>query len=213
MTTVTRSDVLDKIALTFVAVGNDLTHTPRMALAAQHPWPEPRLHLRPHRSGDIGWLIARHGEIYAQEYGFDLGFEALVARIAADFIDRLDAEHEACWIAELGRNDGPAERAGCVMLVRARDEVTDAVEPGVAQLRLLLVEPWARGHGVGRALVQECTRLARANGCHRLRLWTQSNLLAARSIYQREGYRLVDSEPHHSFGQNLVGEIWELALG
>jgi GNAT superfamily N-acetyltransferase len=184
-----------------------------MASPAQHRSRDPRLHLRPHRSGDIGWLIARHGEVYAQEYGYDLGFEALVARIAADFIDRYDAEREACWIAELGRDDGPAERAGCVMLVRARDEATGAIETGVAQLRLLLVEPWARGHGVGRALVQECTRLARATGCHRIRLWTQSNLLAARSLYQRDGYSLVGSEPHQSFGQALIGEVWELALG
>jgi len=184
-----------------------------MALAARPPSPEPRLRLRPHRSGDIGWLIARHGEVYAQEYGYDLGFKALVARIAADFIDRYDAEREACWIAELGRDDGPAERAGCVMLLSARDEATGAVETGVAQLRLLLVEPWARGHGVGRALVQECTRLARATGCHRIRLWTQSDLLAARSLYQREGYRLVGSRRHRSFGQDLVGEIWELSLG
>ncbi|WP_088285965.1 GNAT family N-acetyltransferase [Ideonella sp. A 288] len=168
--------------------------------------------LRAHGPGDIGWIISRHGALYAREYGWDLRFEALVARIAADFIDRFDATREACWIAERTGTDGVPERLGCVVLVQARDDATGAIDPGVAQLRLLLVEPAARGLGVGRRLVAECTRFARDAGQTSLRLWTQSNLVAARAIYQREGYRLVGTEPHHSFGHALVGEIWDMPL-
>lgn len=163
--------------------------------------------LRPHRPGDIGWVIARHGALYAQEYGWDLRFEALVARIAADFVDRFDAAKEACWIAE--RDAVPL---GCVFLVQARDEDSGAVEPGVAQLRLLLLEPAARGLGLGKRLVDECERFARAAGYRRIRLWTNSVLSAARGIYTKAGYRLVASETHENFGQTLVGEIWELDL-
>lgn len=163
--------------------------------------------LRPHRAGDIGWIVSRHGALYAAEHGWDLRFEALVARIAADFIDRFDPAREACWMAE--RHGTPV---GCVCLVQARDEADGAPEPGVAQLRLLLVEPAARGLGAGRQLVEACTRFARAAGYRRIRLWTNSVLVAARGIYQRAGYRLLASEPHHSFGHDLVGEVWELAL-
>ncbi|HJV61474.1 MAG TPA: helix-turn-helix domain-containing GNAT family N-acetyltransferase [Albitalea sp.] len=163
--------------------------------------------LRPHRAGDMGWLISRHGALYAQEYHWDMRFEALVARIAADFIERFDARREACWIAE---RDGA--NVGCVCLVQARDEHTQAPIDGVAQLRLLLVEPSARGLGLGRRLVDECTRFARHAGYRRIRLWTNANLLAARSIYRKAGYTLVASEKHHSFGYDLVGETWELAL-
>lgn len=177
--------------------------------------------LRAPRAGDIGWVIERHAALYAQEFGWDAHFEALVARIGADFIDRFDARREAGWIAE--RPDGvPADggldaghggqRLGCVFVVQARDEASGAPEEGVAQLRLLLVEPAARGTGLGARLVNECTRFARAAGYRRLRLWTQSMLLGARAIYQREGYRLVGTEPHHSFGHDLVGEVWELPL-
>jgi GNAT superfamily N-acetyltransferase len=134
-------------------------------------------------------------------------FESLVARIAADFIDRFDAEREACWIAE---RDGV--NVGCVLLVQSRDDRTQNVLPGVAQLRLLLVEPSARGLGIGERLVGECTRFARQAGYQRIRLWTNSVLGAARGIYQKAGYTLVASEPHHSFGCDLVGEIWELPL-
>jgi GNAT superfamily N-acetyltransferase len=165
------------------------------------------LTLRPHRPGDIGWVISRHGALYAQEFGWDMHFEALVAHIAARFIEQFDAAREACWIAERG-----GQPLGCVFLVQARDEDTQAVEPGTAQLRLLLVEPAARGLGVGAALVDACERFARSAGYRRIRLWTQSMLLAARSIYQRAGYKLIATEPHHSFGHELVGEIWELAL-
>jgi len=155
----------------------------------------------------MGWLIARHGALYAAEYRWDMGFEALVARIAADFIERYDARREACWIAE---RDGV--NIGCVCLVQARDEHTAAPSPGVAQLRLLLVEPSARGLGLGRRLVAECTRFARQAGYQRIRLWTNSVLTAARAIYEKEGYVLTASEPHHSFGHDLVGETWELDL-
>jgi DNA-binding MarR family transcriptional regulator/N-acetylglutamate synthase-like GNAT family acetyltransferase len=163
--------------------------------------------LRGHRPGDIGWVVSRHGALYAQEYGWDLRFEALVAQIAARFIEQFDAAREACWIAE---RDG--SNLGCVFLVQARDEVTQAVEPGTAQLRLLLVEPSARGLGLGVALVNECERFARQVGYKRIRLWTNSVLRAARGIYQRAGYKLLASEPHHSFGRDLVGETWELTL-
>jgi DNA-binding MarR family transcriptional regulator/GNAT superfamily N-acetyltransferase len=163
--------------------------------------------LRPHRPGDIGWIVARHGALYAQEYRWDMHFEALVARIAADFIDRHDPQREACWMAE---RDGV--NVGCVCLVQARDERTEAPLPGVAQLRLLLVEPSARGLGLGRRLVAECTRFARQAGYERIRLWTNSVLTAARAIYEKEGYVLTASEAHHSFGHDLVGQTWELVL-
>lgn len=163
--------------------------------------------LRPHRPGDIGWVISRHGALYAQEYGFDGRFEALVARIGADFLDRLDPGREACWIAERG-----GVSLGCVMLVQARDDSTQAVLDGTAQLRLLLVEPAARGLGLGRRLAAQCEQFARERGYRRIVLWTNANLAAARGIYRQAGYRLTGSEAHHSFGQDLVGETWELLL-
>lgn len=163
--------------------------------------------LRSHRPGDIGWVVSRHGALYAEEYGWDLRFEALVGHIASRFIEQFDARRDACWIAEReGAN------VGCVFLVQARDEASDAVIPGVAQLRLLLVEPAARGLGIGAALVRECERHARRCGYASITLWTNSVLLAARDIYRRQGYRLVKSEPHTSFGKELVGETWTLAL-
>jgi DNA-binding MarR family transcriptional regulator/predicted N-acetyltransferase YhbS len=164
--------------------------------------------LRPHRAGDMGWVIARHGALYAQEYGFDSSFEALVARITADFLERFDATREACWIAE--REGSPV---GSVFLVQARDDGTQEPLEGTAQLRLLLIEPTARGLGLGERLVSECTRFARERGYRRIVLWTQQNLTAARRIYRRAGYRLTDSEPNHNFSQDLVGEHWELTLG
>jgi DNA-binding MarR family transcriptional regulator/GNAT superfamily N-acetyltransferase len=167
----------------------------------------PAFLLRPHRPGDIGWVVSRHGALYAQEYGWDQRFEALVAQIAARFVEQFDAAREACWIAE---RDGA--HIGSVFLVQARDEATQAIEPGTAQLRMLLVEPSARGLGLGKALVDECERFARQAGYRRIRLWTNSVLLAARGIYQRAGYRLRASEVHHSFGHDLVGETWELEL-
>ena len=163
--------------------------------------------LRALRPGDIGWVVMRHGALYAEEYGWDMRFEALVAHIAARFVEQLDADHEAAWIAERS-----GVNVGCVFLVRSRDEATDKPLPGIAQLRLLLAEPSARGLGIGKRLVAQCTRFARAAGYARIRLWTNSVLAAARGIYEQEGYRLVASEPHESFGKKLVGETWELTL-
>ncbi|MEP7301647.1 MAG: helix-turn-helix domain-containing GNAT family N-acetyltransferase [Caldimonas sp.] len=172
--------------------------TPRTAA----PWL-----LRPPHSGDIGWVVERHGALYAGEYAWDLRFEALVARIAADFVDRFDPAREACWIAERGGSN-----VGCVFLVQARDDAAAEPVTDTAQLRMLLVEPAARGLGIGARLVEECERFARARGYRRIVLWTNSVLLAARAIYTRAGYTLVRSEPHQSFGQQLVGETWELPL-
>src|SRR5215472_4277446 len=159
----------------------------------------PAFLLRSHRPGDIGWVISRHGAIYAQEFGWDIGFEALVAEIAAQFIKRYDADREHCWIAEV---DG--EPVGSIFLVRGSDEV--------AKLRLLLVEKKARGLGIGRALTEQCIRFAREKGYSTITLWTQSMLVAARDIYRRAGFRRVAEEKHHSFGVDLVGETWELRL-
>ncbi|MES2990792.1 MAG: helix-turn-helix domain-containing GNAT family N-acetyltransferase [Pseudomonadota bacterium] len=167
--------------------------------------------LRPHRAGDIGWVVSRHGALYAGEYGWDMRFEALVARIAADFIDRFDPAREACWIAE--RDGVPV---GSVFLVQARDDASaapiPAPIPGTAQLRMLLIEPSARGLGLGKRLVEECTQFARRAGYQKIMLWTNASLLAARGIYATAGYVLTHSEPHRSFGHDLVGETWELAL-
>jgi len=173
--------------------------------APQHGAP-PYL-LRPHRPGDIGWVIARHGALYTQEYRWDMRFEALVARIAADFVDRFDPAREACWIAE---REG--SNVGSVFLVQARDASSHEPLPGVAQLRMLLVEPTARGLGIGARLVDECERFARLVGYEKITLWTNSLLHAARGIYKKAGYSLVASESHHSFGHDLVGETWQKEL-
>ncbi len=173
--------------------------------------PPPYL-LRTHRPGDIGWIVSRHGALYAQEFGYDSSFEALVAKIAGQFLERFDPRLEACWIAELPGPGGANRSAGCACLVRARHERSGKVMAGVAQLRLMLVEPFARGLGIGQQLVAECERFARFAGYKRLRLWTQSHLAGARAIYKKAGYRRISTEPHHSFGLDLVAEVWELDL-
>jgi DNA-binding MarR family transcriptional regulator/GNAT superfamily N-acetyltransferase len=177
-------------------------------LLGNAPRASPAFILRPHRPGDIGWVISRHGALYAQEYGWDIRFEALVGQIASRFIEQFDPTREACWIAE---RDGA--NVGSVFLVQARDAAANVPEPGVAQLRMLLVEPSARGLGLGAALVAECERFARRSGYRMIRLWTNSILVAARGIYQKAGYQRIASEVHHSFGHDLVGETWELRLG
>ena len=155
--------------------------------------------LRAPRPGDLGWVVHRHGAVYAQEYGYNEQFEALVAEIVAQFVQRYDAQRERCWIAE---QDGDV--VGCVFLVGR--------SKSVAQLRLLLVEPEARGSGLGTRLVDECVRCARQAGYRKLMLWTQSELVAARRLYAAAGFRIVHKERHSSFGKDLVSETWELEL-
>lgn len=174
---------------------------------AEAPGVPPPARLRRHRPGDIGWIAARHGALYAAEYGWDSSFEALVAEIGARFLRENDPAREACWIAEAG--DGSGAPLGSVMLVRAKE---DAADEATAQLRLLLVDPAARGQGLGRRLVEECESFARGVGYRRIMLWTNSCLAAARRIYDAAGYRMVRAEPHRSFGHDLVGEIWEKPL-
>jgi GNAT superfamily N-acetyltransferase len=149
--------------------------------------------------GDLGWVVMAHGEFYASELGWDTSFEALVAKIVADYATGHDDIREAAWIAEL---DG--RRVGCVFCVAA-DEQT-------AQLRILLVDPGARGHGLGARLVDECLSFARGAGYKRMKLWTNHPLVAARQVYLSRGFSLTEQEPHHSFGADLIGQVYELDL-
>lgn len=157
--------------------------------------------LRQNRPGDLGWVIRRHAELYAKEFGWDQHFEALVASLAADFITNYDHRFERCWIAE---RDG--ERLGCIFLIRNRDEVA------TARLRMLLVEPSARGLGLGKALVRECVSFARTAGYKKVVLWTVKSLLAAAHIYDQVGFKLVQEQEAHRFGANMIDQTWELEL-
>jgi DNA-binding MarR family transcriptional regulator/GNAT superfamily N-acetyltransferase len=159
----------------------------------------PAARLRDPRPGDMGWVVQSHGAFYAAEYGFDASFEALVAEIAAKFLASFDASSERCWIADI-----EGTPVGSVFLVRHSDKI--------AKLRLLLVDPAGRGQGLGRRLVGECIAFAHQCGYRKITLWTQSILVAARKIYQDQGFALMASEPHRGFGQDLIGETWECEL-
>jgi len=168
-------------------------------LGARLPRKAPYI-LRPHLPGDMGWIVHRHAVLYAEDYGWDETFEALVARIVADFIETFDARRERCWIAE---KDG--EIVGSAFVVRQSDDI--------AKLRLVYVEPSARGLGIGGRLVAEAIRFSRLHGYKKLTLWTNDILVSARRIYEAAGFKLVKEEQHHSFGKDLVGQHWDLELG
>ena len=160
----------------------------------------PVVALREPAPGDLGWVVQRHGELYAEEYGWDASFERLVAKIVGEYAAAESGPATRCWIATL---DG--RRAGCVFLM-------PGASPGVGKLRMLLVEPWARGHGLGGRLVATCIAAAREAGHHTLTLWTNDVLVEARRLYQRAGFRLARRESHRSFGKALVGQTWDLDL-
>jgi DNA-binding MarR family transcriptional regulator/GNAT superfamily N-acetyltransferase len=171
------------------AVRDVLTHAPPTAgFVLRSPGP-----------GDLGWIVQRHGALYAQQYGWDESFEALVAQIVAEYARDHDPRREAAWIAEV---DG--DPAGCVLCVRREEDV--------AQLRLLLVDPRARGRGIGGRLIEECLRFAQRAGYARITLWTNDVLHEARRLYERAGFELVESAPHHSFGHDLVEQTWARPL-
>lgn len=188
LTTASRSDLMRSLRMVEKTLGN------------ADPGDAPFV-LRPHRSGDMGWVVQRQTVLYAQEYGWNGEYEALASRIVADFIDQFEPARERCWIAE---RDG--ESLGAIFLVRHPER------EGVAKLRLLHVEQSARGMGLGKVLVNECVQFARSAGYKKVTLWTQSILSAAHRVYEQAGFKLVAEEPHHRFGKDLVGQTWELEL-
>jgi DNA-binding MarR family transcriptional regulator/GNAT superfamily N-acetyltransferase len=172
--------------------------TTARAVLDRAPRPD-RFTLRAPRPGDLGWIVHRHGVLYAEEYGWDATFEALVARVVADYAERHDPDREAAWIAEAG-----GRAAGCVLCVRRDDDT--------AQLRCLLVEPFARGLGIGARLVDACLEFARRAGYAEIRLWTNDVLTSARRIYEQAGFERIAAEPYTGFGHDLVGETWSRPL-
>jgi DNA-binding MarR family transcriptional regulator/predicted N-acetyltransferase YhbS len=176
----------------------EAVHTIEGILDHGFKYAEP-FYLRHHEAGDMGWVIHQHGLLYNQEYGWDERFEALVAQICADFISKYDPQKERCWIAEM-----QGEQVGSIFCVKASKDV--------AKLRLLLVVPKARGLGLGTRLVKECIRFAKRSGYKKLTLWTNDVLVAARKIYEKNGFKLVEKEHHHKFGTDLLGQNWDLML-
>jgi DNA-binding MarR family transcriptional regulator/N-acetylglutamate synthase-like GNAT family acetyltransferase len=176
-------------------------HTVERTLSERQACGDRPIVVRPYGIGDVGWAIERHARLYAEEYGWNAEFEALVATLFARFASQHDARSEQFWIAEIG-----GERVGCVFVVR------NETDPRAAQLRCLLVDPKGRGRGVGRRLVEECLAFAKSAGYLRVVLWTNDNLHAARRIYESAGFGLIEAQPHHSFGQDLVGQTWARAL-
>jgi len=168
-------------------------------MIASEPKAKSDIILRQPRPGDLGWVVARHAELYAREYGWVENFEGLCAQIVADFVSKYDPKCERCWIAEIN-----GQNIGSVFLVKDSEEV--------ARLRLLLVDPVARGYGLGTRLTDECIRFARQCRYRSITLWTHKVLTAARHVYERAGFRLTSSEPRRSFGQNVISEHWDLAL-
>jgi DNA-binding MarR family transcriptional regulator/N-acetylglutamate synthase-like GNAT family acetyltransferase len=192
------ASMLSKLSLADQSRLVEAMHTIERLLGVQPKANRPYV-LRSHQPGDMGWVVHRHGALYAAEYGWDASFEALTAKIVAKFLHNFDTKRERCWIAE---QDGAI--LGCVFLVKKSDRI--------AKLRLLLLEPSARGLGLGKRLVNECIGFAREVGYRKITLWTQSNLYAARGIYEKAGFKLVKSEPVRQFGFEMISETWDLKL-